>query len=120
MTDVPDNRGSPFHQEFDRYQQEATRTLNRSLSTSERMLDAAAGLAEEAGEVLALVRKHLFQQRPLDREQLLAELGDALWCLSAIATVTEISLGDVARHNLAKLYDRYPEGFAPHGHRPAD
>ncbi len=113
MMDASEPRLPPPESDFDHYQRDAARTLNMALSKNERTLDAAAGLAEEAGEVLALVRKHLFQQRPLDRDQLRAELGDALWCLAAIATATEISLGDVARDNVAKLLDRYPKGFAP-------
>lgn len=105
---APSDPGPPT---FETYQRDAARTLNAALSTTEQTLDAAAGLAEEAGEVLAHIRKHLYQGRPLDREQLALELGDALWCLTAVATVTGISLGDVARGNLRKLASRYPDGL---------
>lgn len=101
--------------DFDRYQHDAARTLNPALSVGDRSLDAAAGLAEEAGEVLALIRKHAFQQLPLDRDMLTAELGDALWCLAGVATVNGISLGDVARRNIDKLHARHPRGFTPPG-----
>lgn len=87
--------------------------MNPALSDSERLLDAAAGLSEESGEVLGTLRKHLYQQRPLDKNTLREELGDALWCLAAVATAAGISLGDVARSNLAKLARRYPDGFTP-------
>jgi hypothetical protein len=53
---------------LDDYQQAAARTRNPALDEREQLLDAAAGLAEEGGEALALVRKHWFQGRPLDRE----------------------------------------------------
>jgi len=109
----------PQRDDFDQYQQDAARTLNPSLHADDRLLDAAAGLAEEAGEVLALIRKHRFQNRSLDLEKLRSELGDALWCLAAVATATNISLGDVARQNLAKLHQRHPHGFIPPD-RPAD
>lgn len=98
--------------DFDAYQALARRTLNPGLDANARLLDAAAGLAEEAGEVLGTVRKHLFQHRPLDREAITRELGDALWCLSAVAASLDISLGDVAHDNLEKLRRRYPEGFS--------
>ena len=98
--------------DFDSYQTLATRTLNPALDADARLLDAAAGLAEEAGEVLGAVRKHLFQQRPLDHSALTRELGDALWCLSAVATSIGVSLGDVAHTNLDKLRARYPDGFS--------
>ena len=120
MTDASAANPNPSYTDLDRYQRDAARTLNPSLSSVERTLDAAAGLAEEAGEVLAMIRKHLFQRRPLNRDQLRAELGDALWCLAAVATATEMSLGDVAQQNLAKLHDRYPMGFAPHPGHGAD
>lgn len=99
--------------ELDSYQALARRTLNPALDGDERLLDAAAGLAEEAGEVLGRVRKHLFQRRPLDRDGILGELGDALWCLSAVATALDLSLGDVAHANLDKLRRRHPDGFTP-------
>lgn len=97
---------------LDDYQRSAERTINRELSDANRLLDASAGLAEEAGEVLALVRKHLFQRHPLDRERLAKELGDALWCLSIVAASAGLSLDGVARANVEKLRARYPDGFS--------
>ncbi len=90
------------------YQAEARRTINRGLTDDQRLLDAAAGLAEEAGEVLAHVRKHLLQGRPLDRDSLTLELGDALWCVAITADTLGISLEAVARRNVDKLRERYP------------
>ena len=94
------------------YQQAASRTINRSLTTEQRMVDAAAGLAEEAGEVLGLVRKHVFMHHELDRARLVTELGDALWCLTGIAAVVGVSLDEVATANLEKLRRRYPDGYS--------
>ena len=90
------------------YQAEARRTIRRELTDDQRLLDAAAGLAEEAGEVLAHVRKHLLQGRPLDRESLTIELGDALWCVAITADTLGISLEAVARRNVDKLRARHP------------
>ena len=91
------------------YQQAARRTINRALEEDQRLLDAAAGLAEEAGEVLAHVRKHLFQGRPLDRDALALELGDALWCLAIATDTLGLTLQDVASRNVEKLRSRHPE-----------
>src|SRR5690242_21843600 len=96
---------------FDEYQHAALRTANPALTPDERLLDAAAGLAEEAGEVLGLVRKRVFQQRETDRERFIEELGDALWCLAMTAESLGVSLGSVADKNLAKLARRHPTGF---------
>jgi NTP pyrophosphatase (non-canonical NTP hydrolase) len=94
------------------YQRLSGRTINASLSADQRLLDASAGLAEEAGEVLGLVRKHLFMHHELDTARLTIELGDALWCLTAVAGALGLSLEDVAAANLAKLRRRYPEGYS--------
>jgi NTP pyrophosphatase (non-canonical NTP hydrolase) len=96
---------------LDDYQAAAARTVNPSLNADDRLLDAASGLAEEAGEILAHVRKHRFQQKPIDPAEVSLELGDALWCLATIASSLGFSLGEVAARNIAKLRGRHPEGF---------
>jgi NTP pyrophosphatase (non-canonical NTP hydrolase) len=93
---------------LDRYQDDAARTINRSLTEQQRLLDAAAGLAEEAGEVLAHVRKHVMQGRPLDRNAVAIELGDALWCIAIAARTLGVPLSEVAAKNVEKLRARYP------------
>ena len=90
------------------YQLEARRTINRALTDDQRLLDASAGLAEEAGEVLAHIRKHLLQGRPLDRDAVTLELGDALWCLAIAADTLGVTLDEVARRNVEKLRSRFP------------
>ena len=90
------------------YQRAAARTMNAALSPDERLIDAAAGLAEEAGEVLGMVRKHLYRQRPLDSAALTEELGDALWCIAAVASANGLSLEAIATANIEKLRRRYP------------
>ena len=97
---------------LDEYQTSATRTINARLDSKEQMLDAAAGLAEEAGEILGVIRKHAFQARDLNREQLKLELGDALWCLAVTARSAGFALDEIAAANLAKLQGRYPTGYA--------
>lgn len=97
---------------LDQYQASAARTTNTKLNDRECLLDAAAGLAEEAGEILGLVRKHAYQTHDLNREKLTSELGDALWCLAMTARFAGVSLEDVAAANVAKLNARYPSGYS--------
>ena len=92
---------------LDEFQKSAARTLNSRLGDREKLLDAAAGIAEEAGEVLAHVRKHVYQDRELDRERLAEELGDVLWCVAAVATMAELDLSTVAKQNQEKLAARH-------------
>jgi NTP pyrophosphatase (non-canonical NTP hydrolase) len=97
---------------LDEYQDAAARTINPALTDDQRLLDAAAGLAEEAGEVLSHVRKHVMQGRDLDREAVAKELGDALWCIAIVARTLGVPLSEVAARNLEKLEARYPDGFS--------
>jgi NTP pyrophosphatase (non-canonical NTP hydrolase) len=96
---------------FDEYQQAALRTVNPSLDARDRLLDASAGLAEEAAEVLGLIRKRVFQQRDVDDAKLTEELGDVLWCLAVTANTLGIPLSKVAEANQAKLARRHPNSF---------
>ena len=96
---------------LDDYQRSALRTVNPALDDRDRLLDASAGLAEEAAEVLGLVRKRLFQQRAVEEARMVEELGDVLWCLAVTANSLGISLSRVAEENQAKLAQRHPEGF---------
>ncbi len=95
--------------DFAEYEQKAARTINPALDERARLIDAAAGLAEEAGEALSVVRKHLYQGRELDRDRLQAELGDALWCLAMTAKAAGLSLESIATANIAKLQARHPD-----------
>lgn len=94
------------------YEAAAARTMNQSLSRDDQLLDAAAGLAEEAGEVLGIVRKHRMQARTLDPTRLREELGDALWCLTIAARTAGLTLEEVATGNVAKLRARHPDGLS--------
>ena len=96
---------------LDDYQRSALRTVNPALDDRDRLLDASAGLAEEAAEVLGLVRKRLFQQRAVDETRMVEELGDVLWCLAVTADSLGISLSRVATENQAKLARQHPGGF---------
>ncbi|HEY9229915.1 MAG TPA: nucleoside triphosphate pyrophosphohydrolase family protein [Gemmatimonadaceae bacterium] len=97
---------------FDEYQHAALRTVNPALDPRDRLIDASAGLAEEAAEVLGLIRKRLFQQRDVDDVKLTEELGDVLWCLAVTADTLGVPLSRVADYNQAKLKARHPDGWS--------
>ncbi len=98
---------------LDEYQQLAARTLGRDRTHEQQLANAALGLTGEAGEVAEVIKKHLFHATALDRDALAKELGDCLWYIGAFATVLDMSLADIAQHNIEKLRRRYPEGFDP-------
>jgi NTP pyrophosphatase (non-canonical NTP hydrolase) len=94
---------------LDDYQRAALRTINPALDDRDRLLDASAGLAEEAAEVLGLVRKRSFQRREVEPGRMIEELGDVLWCLAVTAHSLGFSLSEVAEANQAKLARRHPD-----------
>jgi NTP pyrophosphatase (non-canonical NTP hydrolase) len=103
---------------LDEYQAAALRTINPALNDRDALLDASAGLAEEAAELLGLVRKRVFQGRVVEEARLIEELGDVLWCLAVTSNALGIPLSRVARENQAKLRRRHPDGFTPPAARP--
>ncbi len=93
------------------YQKKAMTTLNPALSKRDVLLNGVMGLCGESGECIDLVKKHLHQGHPLDREKLCKELGDVAWYLAETAWALDVSLEDILRGNLDKLKKRYPRGF---------
>ena len=69
------------------------------------------GLCGESGEAIDIVKKHLAQGHPLDREKLAKELGDVAWYLAETAYAIGYPLEEILQMNIDKLRARYPEGF---------
>ena len=95
------------------YQIEAMRTASGVTNASDEnlMLNGAMGLNGEAGEVIDLLKKHLFQGHDLDVEHIAKECGDCLWYLAILAKGAGYTLDEIAEMNKAKLRKRYPDGF---------
>ena len=93
------------------YQKLAMTTLNPALSKKDVLINGVMGLCGESGEAIDIVKKHLAQGHPLDREKLIKELGDIAWYLAETATALDVNLEEVLQGNIEKLRRRYPEGF---------
>ena len=93
------------------YQKLAMTTLNPALSKQETLINGVMGLCGESGEVIDLVKKHLHQGHPLNKEKLIKELGDIAWYLAEVAYVLDTDLDTVLEQNIAKIKARYPTGF---------
>lgn len=96
------------------YQDNAIRTA-QGMESPMMLANWGLGLAGEAGEVIELIKKSLYHGKDLDKSALSKELGDVLWYIAAICEQTGISLDDVAEQNVAKLANRYPNGFVKGG-----
>ncbi len=93
------------------YQKLAMTTLNRELDKKDILINGVMGLCGESGEAIDIVKKHLAQGHPLDKEHLIKELGDITWYIAETATALDVELEDVFAINIEKLKKRYPEGF---------
>lgn len=94
------------------YQKEAMKMLNPALTRKDVLINGVMGLCGESGEAIDIVKKHLHQGHPLDKEKLAKELGDIAWYLAETAYALDIPLEQILRGNLEKLKNRYPEGFS--------
>lgn len=71
----------------------------------------AMGLAGEAGEVVDLVKKHIYHGAPFDKEKFIKELGDVRWYFEVLCQCVNVSMEEVEQRNIEKLHKRYPNGF---------
>ena len=79
----------------------------------ERMLTAAVGLSAEAGEFTEIVKKILFQGKPVNQENMFhlkRELGDIMWYFIQACIALDISPEEIIEMNVEKLKARYPGG----------
>ena len=73
---------------------------------TERMLTAAVGLSAEAGEFTEIVKKILFQGKPVNDENLFhlkRELGDVMWYVMQACMGLNVSLEEVIEMNVDNL-----------------
>tara|TARA_B100001113_G_scaffold224237_1_gene184131 strand:+ start:287 stop:694 length:408 start_codon:yes stop_codon:yes gene_type:complete len=79
----------------------------------ERLLTAALGMGAEAGEFTEVVKKMIFQGKPVNDENLFhlkRELGDVMWYVMQACMALDVSLDEVIEMNIDKLKSRYPGG----------
>lgn len=93
------------------FQTAVMRTANSGLTEREAMINAAMGLAGEAGEYVDLLKKSLFHGHALDPIKAKKELGDVGFYLAWAAAVHGFELDDVMKTVIEKLKIRYPNGF---------
>ena len=94
------------------YQKLAMKTLNPALGEKDVLINGVMGLCGESGEAIDIVKKHLAQGHPLNKEALAKELGDICWYVAETAQILGYDLETIMTMNLEKLKKRYPDGFS--------
>lgn len=73
-------------------------------------LHMAVGIAGEAGELLDAVKKATIYRKPIDRANVVEELGDLEFYMEGLRQGLGITRQEVLDHNIAKLSKRYSSG----------
>ena len=77
------------------------------------LLTGAIGIASEGGEFAEIVKKCIFQGKPLDDETIFhakRELGDIMWYWISSCRALGLDPNEVIAENVHKLKSRYPGG----------
>lgn len=71
------------------------------------MLHMAVGVSGEAGELLDAIKKAVIYRKPIDRENVVEELGDLEFYMEGLRQGLGISREETLTANIAKLGIRY-------------
>ena len=86
--------------------------LNKKVNIS-LLLTGSIGLASEGGEFSEIVKKCVFQGKPLDDDTIFhckRELGDIMWYWINSCRALDLDPNEVIAENVEKLKARYPDG----------
>ena len=93
------------------YQKLAMKTVNPELTKKDMLVNGVMGLNGESGEVIDVVKKHMFQGHELDIDKIKKELGDVMWYVAEVCEALDLSMDEVMEANIAKLANRFKNGF---------
>ncbi len=95
------------------YQDGVEKTRNKFCSEEDEMKNYCLGMSSEVGELIGAIKHHLFHNWELDKPNIVEEMGDIIWYITALARTLNIDLNEILDYNLIKLRERYPDGFDP-------
>ena len=78
-----------------------------------RLLTAALGMCAESGEFTEIVKKIVFQGKPVNADNLYhmkRELGDIMWYVAQACMTLDTTIDEIIEMNVEKLEKRYPGG----------
>jgi len=113
------NKYKDFVKEVTSNESNSTTHLTRKLEELDHKVNIALlmtgsiGLASEGGEFSEIVKKCVFQGKPLDDDTIFhmkRELGDIMWYWVNACRALDLDPNDVVEENVNKLKARYPGG----------
>lgn len=90
--------------QFNEYQTLATKV--KTYSKEKAFMYLLIKLQEEGGEIAKELIRCLEDRKDFDRDRLTKEIGDLIWCCTALAECHDIKLQDVIDTNIEKLRQR--------------
>ena len=120
MNQVDLNKYKEFVEGVTSQQSNETESLCNQLQSLEQqgvnmalLLTGSIGIASEGGEFSEIVKKCIFQGKPLDADtqfHIKRELGDIMWYWINSCRALGLDPNDVIEENVNKLKARYPGG----------
>lgn len=86
---------------------EYVQKLAKPLSDPDHLTHMVLGVAGEAGELVDAIKKHTIYEKPLDRENVVEELGDLAFYMQGIMNPLGITWQEIIDANHVKLGKRY-------------
>ncbi len=81
----------------------------------------ATGIAGESGELLDAIKKHVIYNQPLDRDNVIEELGDLEYYAEGLRQCVGVTREETIARNIAKLTIRYGKKYSDRAaHERAD
>ena len=93
--------------------QDRLRDLYSKEFSTHRALTTALGLCAESGEFTEIIKKIVFQGKPVNKENLFhlkRELGDIMWYFIQACILLDTTPEEIIEMNVDKLKSRYPGG----------
>ena len=78
-----------------------------------RLITAALGMGAESGEFTEVVKKIVFQGKPVNEDNIFhmkRELGDIMWYVAQACMSLDTTIDEIIEMNVEKLKARYPGG----------
>ena len=94
------------------YTQARLHELNGKVNIS-LLMTGGIGLSSETGELNEIIKKCIFQGKPMDDETIFhckRELGDIIWYWISTCRSLGLDPNEVIEENVKKLESRYPDG----------
>ena len=107
------NRPMTEHEQLVQQLKKPAHDIFDSICTNDLdLIHMIMGISGEAGELLDAVKKATIYREPLDRDNMIEELGDLEFYLEGLRKLINVTREEVLDKNIAKLRIRYGQKYS--------